>query len=61
MFVVDVDGDGKADLVIADNTGIFVRRSTGSKFGPREQWSTENLKRSESSIVVQDMDGDKKS
>jgi len=34
----DVTGDGKADAIVANNDGVYVRRSNGSKFLPNEKW-----------------------
>lgn len=39
-FVEDMDGDGRADLVVFYGTTVYVARSTGSSFGPSEAWST---------------------
>jgi hypothetical protein len=41
-FFADVDGDGKAEVILVNDT-ITVRRSTGKDFGPgpqaNEDWS----------------------
>jgi len=42
----DVDGDGKADAIVVNDTGITVRRSDGTKFLANEQWATGLLARS---------------
>ncbi|NQE36572.1 FG-GAP-like repeat-containing protein [Microcoleus asticus] len=34
----DVTGDGKADAIVANEDGVYVRRSNGSKFLPNEKW-----------------------
>jgi hypothetical protein len=34
----DATGDGKADAIVANNDGVYVRRSNGSKFLPNEKW-----------------------
>ncbi|MCG5058789.1 MAG: VCBS repeat-containing protein [Limnoraphis sp. WC205] len=34
----DVTGDGKADAIVSNNDGVYVRRSNGSKFLPNEKW-----------------------
>jgi hypothetical protein len=38
-FVSDVDGDGLADLVGISHDTVYVARSTGQGFAPREAWS----------------------
>jgi FG-GAP-like repeat len=38
-YFVDVDGDRRADAIVVNDTGITVRRSTGTSFGPYETWS----------------------
>ncbi|WP_017719227.1 FG-GAP-like repeat-containing protein [Kamptonema formosum] len=35
----DVTGDGKADAIVSNNEGVYVRRSDGSKFLPNEKWT----------------------
>jgi hypothetical protein len=37
-FVADVDGDNRADLIAVNREAVYVRRSTGSYFGPTEVW-----------------------
>jgi hypothetical protein len=36
----DVTGDGKADAIVVNTTGITVRRSDGTQFLPNESWTT---------------------
>ena len=36
----DVTGDGKADAIVINTTGITVRRSDGTKFLANESWTT---------------------
>lgn len=36
-FFADVDGDGKADIILVNSDTVTVRRSTGSDFGPGPQ------------------------
>jgi hypothetical protein len=38
-FFADVDGDGKADCILVNDQGIWVRLSTGSTFRPNVDWS----------------------
>lgn len=38
-FVRDVDGNGRADLVVFHPTRVLVARSTGAGFAPSEVWS----------------------
>jgi hypothetical protein len=38
-YVADVTSEGRADLIIVNDSGITVRRSTGSSFSPGEAWS----------------------
>ncbi|WP_216673676.1 FG-GAP-like repeat-containing protein [Pyxidicoccus fallax] len=40
-FVADVSGDGRADAIVVNDSGITVRRSTGSGFGAYETWTPE--------------------
>lgn len=40
-FFADVTGDGKADAIVVNPSGITVRRSDGSKFLRNEQWTRE--------------------
>jgi hypothetical protein len=40
-FFVDVTGDGKADAIVVNPTGITVRRSDGTKFLRNEEWATD--------------------
>jgi len=35
----DVTGDGKADAIVANEDGVYVRRSNGSQFLPNEKWT----------------------
>ena len=37
----DVTGDGRADAIVVNATGITVRRSDGTMFLPDESWTTE--------------------
>jgi hypothetical protein len=37
---VDVNGDGRADLVAQNENGTWVMLSTGSSFSPPVQWSS---------------------
>jgi hypothetical protein len=45
IYLADVTGDRRADLVVvpvtAAGSGIIVRRSTGTSFGPEEKWTSE--------------------
>jgi hypothetical protein len=38
-YYADVDGDGKADAIVSNEEGVFIRRSDGSKFGADERWT----------------------
>ena len=38
---VDMNGDGKADVIGFKNDGVYVSLSTGSRFATRVQWSTQ--------------------
>lgn len=40
-YFADVTGDGKADAIVVNATGITVRRSTGNTFAPNERWTSE--------------------
>lgn len=58
MFFVDVDGDGKADAIVANLMSadpVFVRRSTGLAFGQVEVWGSAV---SGSACFLADVDGD---
>lgn len=37
-YFADIDGDGKADAIVSNEEGVFVRRSDGSKFGSVQKW-----------------------
>ncbi len=37
-FLADVTGDGKADAIVVNDSGVTVRRSNGSQFLPNETW-----------------------
>jgi hypothetical protein len=39
MFFADVTGDKKADLVIVETDGLYVRKSNGSSFGAATSWN----------------------
>ncbi|MGK7926100.1 MAG: S8 family serine peptidase [Spirulina sp.] len=41
MAFADVDGDGKADAIVVNNSGVYVRRSNGSSFEAHENWTNE--------------------
>ncbi len=45
-FFADVDGDGKADAIAVNDTGVTVRRSDATKFLPVETWATGLVPRS---------------
>jgi FG-GAP-like repeat len=45
-FFADVDGDGKADAIVVNDSGITVRRSDGTKFLSNELWATGLVARS---------------
>jgi len=34
-----VTGDGRADAIVVNDDTVTVRRSTGSGFGPNEDWT----------------------
>ena len=36
----DVTGDGKADVIVVNDDGVTVRRSTGAAFSGNESWTT---------------------
>ncbi|MBZ5523699.1 MAG: VCBS repeat-containing protein [Acidobacteriia bacterium] len=38
-YFADVDGDGRADLIIVGPDGIIVRLSDGTQFGPPMRWT----------------------
>jgi hypothetical protein len=38
-FFADVTGDGKADAIVVNTTGITVRRSDGGQFLGNESWT----------------------
>jgi hypothetical protein len=40
-FFADVTGDGKADAIVVNPSGITIRRSDGTKFLRNEQWTRE--------------------
>jgi peptidoglycan/xylan/chitin deacetylase (PgdA/CDA1 family) len=58
IAVVDVDGDGRADLCGVAGGGLACARSTGSSFGRREIWSTDGRFSSSSPRVFGDLNGD---
>ena len=45
-FFADVDGDGKADAIAVNDTGVTVRRSDSTKFLANETWATGLVPRS---------------
>lgn len=45
-FFADVDGDGKADAIVVNDTATTVRRSDGNKFLSNETWATGLIARS---------------
>lgn len=64
VYFADVTGDGKADAIVLNPTGITVRRSDGTKFAGNENWTTEPYYGSEVysrlNIHFADVDGDGK-
>lgn len=38
-YFADVTGDGKADAIVVNSTGVTVRRSNGTTFLPNENWT----------------------
>jgi FG-GAP-like repeat len=46
IFFADVDGDGKADAIVVNDTSVTVRRSDGTKFLSNETWATGLIARS---------------
>ena len=38
-FFADVTGDGRADAIVSNVSGVTVRRSDGTKFLPNETWT----------------------
>lgn len=38
-YFADVTGDGKADAIVVNTTGVTVRRSNGRTFLPNELWT----------------------
>lgn len=38
-FLSDITGDGRADIVLIDGTGVNVAASTGLAFSPQSQWN----------------------
>jgi VCBS repeat protein len=55
----DVDGDGKADAIAVEDTGVWVRTSTGSAFAAAMNWSHEPYWGGRSTQFA-DVDGDGK-
>jgi hypothetical protein len=41
IYFADVDGDGKADAIVSNKTGIAVRLSDGTQFLPFQLWARE--------------------
>lgn len=52
----DVNGDGRADAVVGERGGVFVRLSSGERFLPKENWTGSGGYIS----FLADIDGDKK-
>lgn len=39
-YFEDLDADGRADAIVVNNSGVTIRRSTGTSFGSYENWTT---------------------
>ena len=58
-FFADVTGDGKADAIVSNESGIAVRASSGIYFGQRGNW-TDNKVSGNKGTFFADVDGDGK-
>ena len=57
IAAADLDGDGKADVVLGDSTGVFILRGSGNAtFGPPEAFLTTG--NSITQVLAADLDGD---
>jgi hypothetical protein len=55
----DIDGDGRADAIVVNDSNVTVRRSTGSGFGSNESWIA-NSYYGQRGTFFADVDGDKR-
>jgi hypothetical protein len=56
-FFADVDGDGRVDVVLVQDDGVWVRRSSRGQFLPPERWTNDPFFGSRGTFFV-DVDGD---
>lgn len=62
VYFADVDGDGRADAIAVNETGITVRRSDGRQFRQNEDWTREGYmgtdQRGQPNIYFADVTGE---
>jgi VCBS repeat protein len=59
VYFADVTGDGRADAIVVNPSGVTVRPSNGSLFLPNELW-TSQIGNGDKGIFFADVDGDGK-